>query len=69
MNPSKSITVNNKPVQTEAQNLAELATELSLPQRGVALAVSNHMVPRANWEATLLEEGANVTIIQAACGG
>lgn len=69
MNPSKSITVNNKPVETQAQNLAELAAELSLPLKGVAMAVSNHMIPRPSWESTPLEEGANVTIIQAACGG
>ncbi len=69
MNPSKSITVNNKPVETQAQNLAELAAELSLPLKGVALAVSNRMVPRAEWESTPLEADAHVTIIQAACGG
>jgi len=69
MNPSKSITVNNKPVQTEAQNLDELANQLSLPLKGVAMAVSNHMVPRASWASTPVEEGANITIIQAACGG
>lgn len=69
MNPSKSITVNNKPVQTEAQTLAELATELALPARGVAVAVSNKMVPRAEWENTTLPDNASVTIIKAACGG
>lgn len=69
MNPIKSITVNNQTVQTEAQTLAELANELSLPVKGVAVAVSNKMVPRAEWENTPLPENASVTIIKAACGG
>ena len=44
------IYVNNKPVATEATNLAMLAHELTLPERGVAVAVNNKMVPRLQWE-------------------
>ena len=46
------IYVNNKPVATEATNLAMLAHELTLPERGVAVAVNNKMVPRLQWEQT-----------------
>ena len=63
------IYVNNKSVATEATNLAMLAHELILPERGVAVAVNNKMVPRLQWEQTPLSEGANVVIIKAACGG
>lgn len=63
------ININNKAVSTEAKNLAELALELSLPEKGVAVAVANKMVPRCEWASTLLAEGANVVIIKAACGG
>ncbi len=63
------ININNKAVSTEAKNLAELALELSLPEKGVAVAVANKMVPRSEWASTLLAEGANVVIIKAACGG
>lgn len=63
------ILINNKQTETEAKSLGELATELNLPERGVAVAVSNKMVPRTEWESTLLTEGANVVIIKAACGG
>lgn len=63
------ILINNKQTETEAKSLGELATELNLPERGVAVAVSNKMVPRTEWESTLLAEGANVVIIKAACGG
>ena len=54
---------------TEATNLSLLADELALPAQGVAIAVSNQMVPRTAWDATPLHEGDNVIIIKAACGG
>jgi len=61
--------VNNKPMSTEATNLFLLATELSLPEKGVAVAVEGKMVPRTLWEQTPLGEGAHIVIIKAACGG
>lgn len=61
--------VNNKPVSTNATNLSLLAAELSLPEKGVAVAVESKMVPRTLWEQTSLSEGAHIVIIKAACGG
>lgn len=61
--------INNKDTETAAQNVLALAQELSLPEKGVALAIDNKMVPRAQWADTPLAEGANVVIIKAACGG
>ncbi len=63
------INVNNKPLSTTATSLDTLATELSLPEKGVAVAVNNKMVPRNQWEQTPLSEGMSVVIIKAACGG
>jgi len=63
------VIINNKETETEAKNISELATELALPAKGVAVAVSNKMIPRTEWEQTPLEEGANIVIIKAACGG
>lgn len=63
------IYVNNKPVGTEAANLDTLAKELSLPEKGVAVAINNKIVPRSQWEQTPLSEGTSVIIIKAACGG
>lgn len=63
------IQINNKPAETEAKNLKELALEMALPEKGVAMAQNNKMVPRAEWENSPLTEGANVVIIKAACGG
>lgn len=64
-----NILINNKAVSTEAKNLAELALELTLPEKGVAVALSNKMVPRTEWATTVLTEGANIVIIKAVCGG
>lgn len=64
------ISVNNK--ETEMANgstLADLAAQLELPAQGVAIAVNNKMVPRAQWNDTILNENDSLVIIKAACGG
>ena len=65
----KKILVNNEVTNTACTSVAALAVELQLPERGVALAVNNRVVPRTAWEETALNEGDNVTIIKAAFGG
>ena len=44
---------------------------LSLPAagRGVAVAVDAEVVPRGEWESTILREGAKVEILRAIQGG
>ena len=64
-----NIIINNKATETQAQNVQALADELALPQKGVAIAIANKMVPRGEWESTVLKENDNVVIIKAACGG
>lgn len=63
------ILVNNTLTATEAVNVAELAEQLNLPERGVALAVNQRIVQRAEWRNTVLVPNDNVTIIKAAFGG
>ena len=63
------ILINNQETLTEATSVAMLAAELALPERGVALAVNNRIVPRTAWAETALNKGDNVTIIKAAFGG
>lgn len=65
----KKVIVNNKEVETKADTLLELTRELALPAQGVALAVNNRMIPRTEWEKQSLNEGAQIVIIKAACGG
>lgn len=63
------ILVNNQETETTAATVEQLAIELALPAKGVALAVNNQMVPRTAWVDTAIAEGANIVIIKAACGG
>lgn len=64
-----NIKINNKDVETSASNISELVLELQLPEKGVAIAIDNKMVPRTEWTSTPLHKNANVVIIKAACGG
>ena len=63
------VTINSNPSETSAANLMELSEELSLPAKGVAVAIDNRMIPRDKWSVTSLSENANIVIIKAACGG
>lgn len=64
-----NVTVNNKPVETGASTLKELALQLELPEKGVAVAVSNKMVPRSEWDNFAITEGVSIIVIKASCGG
>ncbi len=62
--------VNSKETElAESSDIIALSQQLQLPEKGVAIAVNNKMVPRIEWGQTVLKEGDNVTIIKAACGG
>ena len=63
------ININNKPLDTQATTLGMLAAELSLPAKGVAVAIAGKMVQRSLWAETALSEDMHITIIKAACGG
>lgn len=64
------IIVNNKAMEmAEGSTLSTLAEALRLPEKGVAVAVNNQMIPREEWSATSLQEGTQVVVIKAACGG
>ena len=65
-----TIYVNNQKHEVaDALRVDELAASLQLPEQGVAVAVDNRMVPRAQWTETRLQPEARVVIIKAACGG
>lgn len=64
-----NIQINHKPTETQATQLEELVAELALPNRGVAIAIANKMVPRTEWANTQLKENDEITIIKAAFGG
>ena len=61
--------VNNKEVETWATNLSLFSQEQNLPITGIAIAVNNRMIPRTEWDSYALNEGDNILIIKAVCGG
>lgn len=61
--------INNEERETQCINIKDLAAELQLPERGVALALNNRVVQRADWAGTSLSDGDKITIIKAAFGG
>lgn len=63
------IQINNTPKETQATTLSALIAEAGLPEKGIATAIDNKMIPKAEWTSTPLHEGANIVIIKAACGG
>lgn len=63
------IKINNKEVETSAKSVAELAAEQKLPEKGVAIAISNNMVPRTEWNNREIAEGDDIVILKAFCGG
>ncbi|EJW90231.1 ThiS, thiamine-biosynthesis [gut metagenome] len=63
------IIVNNQELETQASSLLSLAQELKLPEKGIAIAVNNHLIPRMEWSDYALQEGTCIVIIKAACGG
>ena len=64
-----NIKINTKETEVKAASLQDLATEISLPEKGVAVAVNNRMVTRADWNHTAINDGDNIVVIKAVCGG
>ncbi len=64
------ITVNNKETElTQGNTVADLAKQLELPEKGVAIALHNRMIPRDKWAEQTLQANDSLVIIKAACGG
>lgn len=64
------ILVNNKETElTLGNTLADVARQLELPAQGVAIALNNRMIPRAQWAEQAVKDGDSLVIIKAACGG
>lgn len=63
------VTINNQSKEVKAVTVQELHAELGLPEKGVAIAIANKMIPRAEWENTSLKENDNIVVIKAAFGG
>lgn len=63
------VKINNTEVDILAQTVAQLAVDQQLPDKGVAIAVNNDMVPRTEWNDRPIHEGDDIVILKAFCGG
>lgn len=65
-----NVNINGNPVDVaDEATLYDILSGQNLPERGVAVAVDNRMVQRADWNTTSIHPDANILIIKAACGG
>ena len=68
-NSKMKVTINNQQQELEAMTVAEFAAKQQLPDKGVALAINNEMVPREQWAKRHICEGDDIVILKAFCGG
>ena len=67
-----NVTLNGRPADLrDGATVADALETLDLPGqgRGFAVAVDAEVVPRGQWPATALHEGARIEIVQAVQGG
>ncbi|GFG71919.1 sulfur carrier protein ThiS [Mycolicibacter senuensis] len=63
------INVNEKQVEVaEATTVAALLASMGYPDRGIAVAVDQAVLPRSRW-ATTLVDGARLEVVTAVQGG
>jgi sulfur carrier protein len=64
------VTVNGeeRPMPDNA-TVATLVEDLSPPPRGVAVAVDGEVIPRGEWSATAIRDGARIEVVAAIQGG
>jgi sulfur carrier protein len=64
------VVVNGEPTELQSGATVEaVLAALELPDRGVAVAVDAEVVPRGEWPAHELNEGARVEVLRAIQGG
>ncbi|MBV8786282.1 MAG: sulfur carrier protein ThiS [Mycobacterium sp.] len=63
------VVVNEKKVEVDDRiTVAALLASLGFPDRGVAVAMDDTLLPRSNW-ATALFDGARLEVVTAVQGG
>ena len=63
------VRINAEQVEVDDQmTVAALLQELGYPDRGIAVAVDQAVLPRSGW-ATTLSDGANIEVVTAVQGG
>ena len=70
MDEKISIFVNNEKKQCQLDLSLQAFVDLSnISQKGIAIAINETIIQKANWSSTLLKENDALLIIQATQGG
>ena len=65
-----NVLINGEPTEvTEGTTVARALANLDLPDRGIAVALDREVVPRGQWERTVLGDGARLEVVRAVQGG
>lgn len=65
-----NVLVNGVPTEVDpGSTLADVLAAHGVPERGVAVAVTGEVVPRAAWGSTPLREGTVLEVLTAVQGG
>ncbi|MGF1693299.1 sulfur carrier protein ThiS [Photobacterium kagoshimensis] len=69
-NTEIQVSVNDKPMTCpSALSLSALLVLLDMPLQATAVAVNEDIVPRHQWDSTLLSSGDRIALFQAIAGG
>ncbi|MEZ8587194.1 sulfur carrier protein ThiS [Vibrio cyclitrophicus] len=65
-----TISINEQPEQVaQSSSLSDIIQALSLPDLGCVFAINNAVVPRSQWQKTIVNEGDSISLFQAIAGG
>lgn len=65
-----TVNINNQPYSFPKEIALVAALEhLNFPKKGIAVAVDNAIVSKSDWETCVLQQNAQVLVIQATQGG
>lgn len=64
------ITVNGEDhALSEGLTMRQLLTQLSMPDKGIAVAVDGTVLPKSRWDLTTVEKGWKIEVLTAVQGG
>ncbi len=64
------VIVNGEPrALPEGATVAMVLAQLDLPERGIAVALDREVIPRGQWDRTVLGDGSRLEVVRAVQGG
>ena len=64
------VVINGEPQAIpEGATVASVLAQLDLPPRGIAVALDREVIPRGQWDRTVLGDGSRLEVVRAVQGG